>query len=61
MVHVVLQADAVDMVAKGTAPKITQSTEGASFEPTLRKKDLQKVKPHSCFLGGWIVVVKFRI
>lgn len=40
------------MVANGTAPKITQSTEGASFEPSLRKKDLQKVraKPFSVTL-----------
>ncbi|XP_054279582.1 cytosolic 10-formyltetrahydrofolate dehydrogenase-like isoform X1 [Macrosteles quadrilineatus] len=36
-------ADAVDMVANGTAPKIDQPTEGASFEPSVRKKDLQKV------------------
>lgn len=31
------------MVAEGTAPKINQPTEGASFEPSLRKKELQKV------------------
>lgn len=31
------------MVANGTAPIIPQSTEGASFEPSVRKKILQKV------------------
>lgn len=37
------QVDAVDMVADGSAPKICQTTEGASFEPSLQKKELQKV------------------
>ncbi|XP_046682744.1 cytosolic 10-formyltetrahydrofolate dehydrogenase [Homalodisca vitripennis] len=36
-------AEAVDMVADGSAPKIEQPTEGASFEPSLRKKELQKI------------------
>ncbi|XP_026809578.1 cytosolic 10-formyltetrahydrofolate dehydrogenase [Rhopalosiphum maidis] len=36
-------AEAVDMVANGTAPVIPQSTEGSSFEPSVRKKALQKV------------------
>jgi len=31
------------MVANGTAPVIPQSTEGSSFEPSVRKKALQKV------------------
>lgn len=31
------------MVANGTAPCIPQSTEGSSFEPSVRKKILQKV------------------
>ncbi|XP_050428231.1 cytosolic 10-formyltetrahydrofolate dehydrogenase isoform X2 [Adelges cooleyi] len=38
-----LRAEAVNMVANGTAPVIPQSTEGASFEPSIRKKLLQKV------------------
>lgn len=37
------QVNAVDMVADGSAPKICQTTEGASFEPSLQKKELQKV------------------
>lgn len=37
------QVSAVDMVADGSAPKICQTTEGASFEPSLQKKELQKV------------------
>lgn len=31
------------MVANGTAPVIPQCTEGSSFEPSVRKKTLQKV------------------
>lgn len=31
------------MVANGTAPVIPQSTEGSSFEPSVRKKVVQKV------------------
>lgn len=31
------------MVANGTAPVIPQSTVGASFEPSVRKKAIQKV------------------
>lgn len=31
------------MVANGTAPVVPQSTEGSSFEPSVRKKALQKV------------------
>lgn len=31
------------MVADGTAPIIPQATEGASFEPSVRKKQFQKV------------------
>lgn len=34
------------MVANGTAPVIPQSTEGSSFEPSVRKKMLQKVCTH---------------
>uniref|UniRef100_V5I8M6 formyltetrahydrofolate dehydrogenase n=1 Tax=Anoplophora glabripennis TaxID=217634 RepID=V5I8M6_ANOGL len=36
-------ARAVDMVADGTAPKITQSEKGATYDPMLNKPDLQKV------------------
>ncbi|XP_050537434.1 cytosolic 10-formyltetrahydrofolate dehydrogenase [Daktulosphaira vitifoliae] len=36
-------AEAVNMVADGTALVIPQSTEGSSFEPSIRKKELQKV------------------
>ncbi|XP_049954308.1 cytosolic 10-formyltetrahydrofolate dehydrogenase [Schistocerca serialis cubense] len=37
-------AEAVNMVANGTAPSINQSEEGASYEPSLSKKELQQVK-----------------
>ncbi|KAJ9574008.1 hypothetical protein L9F63_008605, partial [Diploptera punctata] len=36
-------AKAVNMVADGTAPKIPQSEEGASYEPSLSKEELQHV------------------
>lgn len=36
-------AEAVDLVAKGTAPMIQQTEEGASYDPMLTKKELQKV------------------
>lgn len=39
------------MVANGTAPVIPQSTEGISFEPSVRKKSLQKV----CIMNIFIV------
>ncbi|XP_043264344.1 mitochondrial 10-formyltetrahydrofolate dehydrogenase [Colletes gigas] len=35
--------EAVDLVAKGTAPKIPQTEEGATYDPMLNKKDLQKL------------------
>jgi hypothetical protein len=38
-----LQAKAVNMVANGTAPKVPQSEEGASYEPSLSKEELQMV------------------
>lgn len=41
-----LQVKAVNMVADGTAPNIPQIEDGASFEPSLRKKILQKVFCH---------------
>jgi hypothetical protein len=31
------------MVADGTAPKVPQSEEGASYEPSLSKEELQMV------------------
>jgi hypothetical protein len=31
------------MVADGTAPKMPQTKEGASYEPSLNKKESQKV------------------
>jgi hypothetical protein len=37
------QAKAVNMVAAGTAPKVPQSEEGASYEPSLSKEELQMV------------------
>ncbi|RZF33347.1 hypothetical protein LSTR_LSTR007692 [Laodelphax striatellus] len=36
-------AEAVDMVAAGKAPKIPQPEQGASFEPSVRKKSVRKV------------------
>nr|CAD7457679.1 unnamed protein product [Timema tahoe] len=36
-------AEAVDKVSKGTAPRIPQIEEGASYEPSLGKKELQMV------------------
>jgi hypothetical protein len=33
----------VNMVAVGTAPKVPQSEEGASYEPSLSKEELQMV------------------
>lgn len=36
-------AEAVDLVAKGTAPAIPQPAEGASYDPMLNKKELQKI------------------
>lgn len=37
-------ARAVDMVADDTAPKITQSEKGATYDPMLNKPELQKVQ-----------------
>lgn len=37
-------AEAVNMVADGTAPKILQPEEGASYDPSLKKGDIQLVK-----------------
>lgn len=34
-------AEAVNKVADGTAPKIVQPEEGASYEPSLKKGDIQ--------------------
>ncbi|PSN58464.1 Cytosolic 10-formyltetrahydrofolate dehydrogenase [Blattella germanica] len=36
-------AKAVNMVADGTAPKIPQTEEGASYEPSLSKEELQRI------------------
>ncbi|KAF5290054.1 hypothetical protein FQA39_LY14835 [Lamprigera yunnana] len=36
-------ARAVDMIAEGTAPKITQSENGATYDAMLNKPDLQKI------------------
>ncbi|XP_054016392.1 cytosolic 10-formyltetrahydrofolate dehydrogenase [Hylaeus anthracinus] len=35
--------EAVDLVAKGTAPMISQPEEGATYDPMLNKKELQKL------------------
>ncbi|KAI4490807.1 hypothetical protein M0804_003751 [Polistes exclamans] len=35
--------EAVDLVAKGTAPVIPQTEEGATYDPLLNKKELQKI------------------
>jgi hypothetical protein len=35
------QAEAVNMVADGTAPVVAQSDNGASYEPALSKDELQ--------------------
>jgi len=35
--------EAVDLVAKGIAPMVPQSTEGATYDPLLNKKELQKI------------------
>ena len=37
-------AEAVDLIAKGKAPRIPQSEEGASYEPLLNKKESSLVK-----------------
>lgn len=37
-------AEAVTMVAKGIAPKIPQTEEGATFDPALNKKELCQIK-----------------
>ncbi|XP_017791138.1 PREDICTED: cytosolic 10-formyltetrahydrofolate dehydrogenase [Habropoda laboriosa] len=36
-------AEAVELIAKGTAPKIPQTEEGATYDPMLNKKELQKI------------------
>lgn len=36
-------AEAVNLIAEGKAPKITQPEEGASYEPLLNKKELYKL------------------
>lgn len=36
-------AEAVDMIAKGIAPEIPQPEEGATYDPMLNKKELQKI------------------
>lgn len=36
-------AEAVNLVAKGTAPMIPQTEEGATYDPMLNKKELQKI------------------
>lgn len=36
-------SEAVNLVASGTAPKIIQSIEGATYDPMLNKKELQKI------------------
>lgn len=35
--------EAVDLVAKGTAPQTPQTEEGATYDPMLNKKELQKI------------------
>lgn len=35
--------EAVDLVAKGTAPMVPQPAEGATYDPLLNKKELQKI------------------
>lgn len=42
-VGVLAVARAVDMVANGTAPKLVQTEEGATYDPMLNKPELQKV------------------
>ncbi|XP_066996497.2 cytosolic 10-formyltetrahydrofolate dehydrogenase [Anabrus simplex] len=39
-------AKAVNMVADGTAPKVPQSEEGASYEPSLSKRESQRIDWH---------------
>ncbi|XP_063608578.1 cytosolic 10-formyltetrahydrofolate dehydrogenase-like [Penaeus indicus] len=41
--RIICKAEAVTMVADGTAPKIPQPEEGATYDPMLNKKDLCKV------------------
>ncbi|XP_076684672.1 cytosolic 10-formyltetrahydrofolate dehydrogenase [Andrena cerasifolii] len=36
-------AEAVDLVAKGAAPKIPQPEKGATYDPMMNKKELQKI------------------
>lgn len=36
-------SEAVDLVAKGTAPMVPQPVEGATYDPLLNKKELQKI------------------
>jgi len=37
-------AEAVNLVADGKAPKVPQTEEGASYDPSLKKGDIQLVK-----------------
>nr|CAG4638677.1 EOG090X0BM2 [Cyclestheria hislopi] len=37
-------AEAVELIAKGTAPVIVQPSEGATYDPALNKKELQQIK-----------------
>lgn len=37
------QVEAVNLIEQNKAPCVPQTEEGASFEPSLKKKDLQKV------------------
>lgn len=36
-------AEAVDLVAKGAAPKVPQPEKGATYDPMMNKKELQKI------------------
>ena len=47
------------MVADGTAPKIPQSEEGASYEPSLSKEELQRVSPLSVLIGNYWSILTF--
>lgn len=40
---ILAMSEAVNKVADGTAPQITQPEEGASYEPSLKKGDIQSV------------------
>jgi hypothetical protein len=56
------QAKAVNMVADGTAPVVSQSDEGASYEPSLSKEELQmaSILKNTFLIARQVSVVRSR-